>query len=147
MKAIHDNISRRKFLSSGFMWFGLAFGLGALMARFVQFLLPESEPRKIQEVLVGVEADIPAGGLALDIAGEKVILLKKQDEVIAFSRRCTDLGCLVSWDRSAEQFICPCHHGIYDANGKNISGPPPRPLDRFEVKRRGDYVYVKIKRA
>ncbi|MER3425504.1 MAG: menaquinol-cytochrome C reductase, partial [Nitrospiraceae bacterium] len=42
------------------------------------------------------------------------------------------------------QFICPCHQGVFDKTGRNIAGPPPRPLDRFEVVKRGEQLYVNI---
>ncbi len=51
-----------------------------------------------------------------------------------FDVRCTHLGCPVSWDQEDGSFICPCHNGIFDEEGRVLSGPPPRPLDRFEYK-------------
>ncbi len=42
---------------------------------------------------------------------------------------CTHLGCIPSYKPSTQQFICACHGGIFDANGVNVFGPPPRPMD------------------
>ena len=56
---------------------------------------------------------------------------------VVFNGRCTHLGCAYSWRVSgehAEKFFCPCHDGIYDREGRVLDGPPPRPLDRLEVK-------------
>jgi Rieske Fe-S protein len=83
----------------------------------------------------------------MDLSGHKLLVLKTEEGVVAFSRRCTDLGCLVSWDKRREQFICPCHQGVYDKTGRNIAGPPPRPLDRFDIVKRGDQLYVNIQSA
>jgi menaquinol-cytochrome c reductase iron-sulfur subunit len=64
------------------------------------------------------------------------------DEYIAISSRCAHLGCPVRFFASAGNFICPCHGGIYDFEGKVIGGPPVRPLDRFQTRVVGDTVQV-----
>lgn len=52
----------------------------------------------------------------------------------ALSAHCTHKGCVVAWEPKLKQFHCPCHGGLYDANGKNISGPPPAPLPKLATK-------------
>jgi Rieske Fe-S protein len=99
-------------------------------------------------VLIGVESKIPVGdAVTMDLGGQKILVLRTGEGVVAFSRRCTDLGCLVSWSKEREQFLCPCHQGVYDKSGRNIAGPPPRPLDRFEIVKRGEQLYVNIQSA
>jgi cytochrome b6-f complex iron-sulfur subunit len=145
MAIVHDDAGRRRFLSQAVMGFGLLFGLGALGLRFIQFLVPSPRPRRSEAVLIGSESKIQQGeALALDLSGQKILVLKTDEGVVAFSRRCTDLGCLVSWNKERQQFLCPCHRGVYDRNGTNIAGPPPRPLDRFEIVKRGDQLYVLV---
>lgn len=56
------------------------------------------------------------------------------DEFIAISTRCAHLGCPVRFVQAAGNFICPCHGGVYDFEGKVIGGPPVRPLDRFQTR-------------
>jgi Rieske Fe-S protein len=56
------------------------------------------------------------------------------DDVIAISTRCAHLGCPVRYVQAASNFICPCHGGVYDFQGKVIGGPPVRPLDRFQTR-------------
>ena len=56
---------------------------------------------------------------------------------IALSTRCAHLGCPVRFVSAAGNFICPCHGGVYDFEGKVIGGPPVRPLDRFQTRVRG----------
>ena len=130
------------------MGFGLLFGMGTLGLRFIQFLVPSRKPRQSEAVLIGAESRIkPGEALSLDFSGQKILVLKTDQGVAAFSRRCTDLGCLVSWSRERQQFLCPCHQGVYDKNGTNIAGPPPRPLDRFEVIKRGEQLYVNVQSA
>lgn len=52
----------------------------------------------------------------------------------ALSAHCTHKGCIVAWEPKAKQFHCPCHGGRYDADGKNIFGPPPSPLPKLAAK-------------
>jgi menaquinol-cytochrome c reductase iron-sulfur subunit len=63
-------------------------------------------------------------------------------EFIAISTRCAHLGCPVRFFPSAGNFICPCHGGVYDFEGKVIGGPPVRPLDRFQTRIRAGQVEV-----
>ncbi len=52
----------------------------------------------------------------------------------ALSNICTHLACRVRWVEDRRAFYCPCHAGVFDEDGNVVSGPPPRPLDRYEVK-------------
>lgn len=52
----------------------------------------------------------------------------------AFGLNCTHLGCPVNWRAGAELFLCPCHGGVYYADGSVAGGPPPRPLVRYAVR-------------
>lgn len=60
----------------------------------------------------------------------------------AFSAVCTHLECTVQYRPDMERIWCACHNGIYDLNGRNVAGPPPRPLDVFKVAVQGDDVVV-----
>ena len=62
------------------------------------------------------------------------VLTEDGREFIAMSNICTHLGCRVRWIADKEQFLSPCHNGIFDKLGNVVSGPPPRPLDRYPVK-------------
>jgi menaquinol-cytochrome c reductase iron-sulfur subunit len=53
---------------------------------------------------------------------------------VAISTRCAHLGCPVRFVQAAQRFICPCHGGVYDRQGKVVGGPPVRPLDRFYTR-------------
>jgi menaquinol-cytochrome c reductase iron-sulfur subunit len=55
-------------------------------------------------------------------------------EFTAFGLNCTHLGCPVNWRAGANLFLCPCHGGVYYADGSVAGGPPPRPLVRFGVR-------------
>jgi menaquinol-cytochrome c reductase iron-sulfur subunit len=65
---------------------------------------------------------------------------ENSSEYIAISSRCAHLGCPVRFVEAAGNFICPCHGGVYDFEGKRIGGPPVRPLDRFQTRVRAGTV-------
>jgi menaquinol-cytochrome c reductase iron-sulfur subunit len=65
-----------------------------------------------------------------------------ETEFVAFSVDCTHLGCPVRWLPQANLFMCPCHGGVYYANGTVAAGPPPRPLPRYLVRVQGDMVQI-----
>src|SRR6476660_9458272 len=66
-------------------------------------------------------------------------LVKSPDnKVVAFAPQCTHLGCAYHWDEGNHNFLCPCHTSTFGIDGKVLSGPAPRPLDRYEVKLDGD---------
>jgi Rieske Fe-S protein len=65
-------------------------------------------------------------------------------EVRVFSDICTHLGCRVNWHPDLEHYVSPCHDGHFDLVGKNISGPPPRPLDEFVTKLEGGRLFVQL---
>ncbi|MEJ2217889.1 MAG: ubiquinol-cytochrome c reductase iron-sulfur subunit [Gemmatimonadota bacterium] len=60
----------------------------------------------------------------------------------AFSIDCTHLGCPVRWMKEARLFMCPCHGGVYYADGDVAAGPPPKPLSRYPVRVRSGQVQV-----
>ena len=55
---------------------------------------------------------------------------------------CSHLGCGVSWDRGRQAFLCPCHGGVYGADGAVLAGPPPRPLTRLPLVTAGGRVHL-----
>jgi menaquinol-cytochrome c reductase iron-sulfur subunit len=55
-------------------------------------------------------------------------------DFVAFTLNCTHLGCPVLWQPGANLFMCPCHGGVYDRDGNVVSGPPPRGLERLNVR-------------
>jgi Rieske Fe-S protein len=63
-------------------------------------------------------------------------------DFVAMSNVCTHLGCRVRWVDNQGQFFCPCHNAVFDKEGQVVAGPPPKPLNRFEVKVENDQLFV-----
>ncbi len=55
-------------------------------------------------------------------------------KVVAYGPQCTHLGCAYHWEQNIQQFVCPCHNSFFSIEGKVLSGPAPRPLDRYQTK-------------
>ena len=137
--------TRREFLINMIMTVGLLSGLGSLFIRFFQFLYPMVPPLKFIEVLAAKRGDIPLNSArAFNLPQGKVMIANKENKLQAFSAICTHLACIYHWEDDKNRFHCPCHHGMFDIDGKVLSGPPPRPLDRIETVVRGDDVYLKM---
>src|SRR5450631_966134 len=77
------------------------------------------------------------------VAGRVGELKATSGKYRAMSATCTHLSCTVQYRDDTRQVWCACHNGKYDLNGRNISGPPPRPLDVFEVQVRGEEIFVR----
>ncbi|MEE8355821.1 MAG: ubiquinol-cytochrome c reductase iron-sulfur subunit, partial [Anaerolineales bacterium] len=82
------------------------------------------------------------GWIVIDEAISAYIFTEDGREFIALSNICTHLGCKVRWINDQSQFYCPCHNAAFDKDGLVASGPPPRPLDRLQVKVEDDQIYI-----
>jgi len=71
-----------------------------------------------------------------------ILIATPNGEYRAFTAVCTHLDCTVQYNQEEKLIWCACHNGRYDLTGKNISGPPPRPLEAFTVNVRGDEIVV-----
>ena len=72
-----------------------------------------------------------------DARGNTVWTNKKDMPYLAFSGKCPHLGCAYKWRKHkilGQVFLCPCHLSIYDASGKVLDGPAPRPLDLLPIQ-------------
>jgi Rieske Fe-S protein len=106
-----------------------------------QYLVPPAtgEPATASVVASSLAALKPNSGLLFKFGNRPGIVVRTADgEVRAFSAVCTHLDCTVQYRPDTAQLWCPCHNGTYDLNGNVVSGPPPRPLERYVVKLRGE---------
>jgi|SRR5579871_1413622 len=70
------------------------------------------------------------------------VVKQADNQVVAFGPQCTHLGCAYHWEEGKNEFLCPCHASLFAIDGKVVSGPAPRPLDRFETKIDGTKLLV-----
>jgi menaquinol-cytochrome c reductase iron-sulfur subunit len=69
-------------------------------------------------------------------------LRRGTNDFIAFSVHCTHLGCPVNWVDGGKIFLCPCHGGVFNAEGEPVGGPPTYPLQRHHVRVRNGRVEI-----
>jgi Rieske Fe-S protein len=91
--------------------------------------------------------DLPVGSsrvFAYPVADEPCLLIRRDaDTFVAYSQRCTHLGCPVVYEAEESRLHCPCHEGFFDAaDGRVLAGPPPRPLPRITLERRGQELWA-----
>jgi cytochrome b6-f complex iron-sulfur subunit len=99
----------------------------------------------VSEVTLAKANDLPTGAALIFKFGTKPALLihEKDGSWSALSAVCTHLGCTVQYEAPEDRIFCACHGGVYDPKtGANVSGPPPRPLDRYKVTLGTDGVTV-----
>ena len=73
------------------------------------------------------------------VSGQRVIVLQSPDQqLFAFSAKCTHEGCTITYQPGQSVLWCPCHDGRFDLNGRVLSGPPPQPLAKYEARRQPD---------
>ncbi len=133
--------STRRGLLKGVLGGISAFGLGSLLCAAYRFLAPGAGGGGPVEVSL---SEISARGTAFfQYGGSPGILLQGEDGALkAFSLVCTHLACSVIWNGEKKEFYCPCHDGIFDGEGRVLSGPPPAPLERWKVEVQGDKVTI-----
>jgi nitrite reductase/ring-hydroxylating ferredoxin subunit len=134
------------------MWTGLAAGYGLGAAHFLRYLLPLGTKVRYRELFAGA-LDSLAPGQSRTVktpSGETFVMARTPDGVRVLSDICPHLGCRVHFDRTRNQFVCPCHDGIFDAEGRAVSGPPAeagQDLTRLETVIRGTSIFVLVKEA
>ena len=128
---------RRGFLN----WF-LGTSVGALCLAVVypvaRFISPPQVPEAaVNQIEAGSTNDpelVENGFKIVRFGAEPVILVRVSDtEFRAFSATCTHLDCIVEYRKKEKLIWCNCHDGQYDLTGRNVGGPPPKPLSPYEV--------------
>ena len=119
--------------------------LGAIVYPIIRFMSPPQVIESTESSVVAAKLnEVPVNSGKIFKFGSKPGILVRTDsgELKAFSAICTHLDCIVQYQPETKQIWCACHNGHYNLNGKNIGGPPPRPLEEFNVNTRGDEIVV-----
>jgi Rieske Fe-S protein len=117
----------------------------ALKSNKTQNWIPVGSTSKIEvgtPTLFKVKVERKAGWIVSEEEIAAFILTENNRDFIAMSNICTHLGCRVRWIAERQQFLSPCHNGVFDKYGNVVSGPPPRPLDRYPVKVENDQLFI-----
>jgi Rieske Fe-S protein len=119
--------------------------LGAIFYPIFKFISPPQVVESTQNsVIAGKLSEFPVNSGKIFKFGNKPGLLvhTASGELKAFSAVCTHLECIVQYKSETKQIWCACHNGQYNLEGKNIGGPPPRPLEEYTVNNRNGEIVV-----
>ncbi len=131
-------LTRRRFID----WF-LGTAVGALLLSIVypvvRFISPPRVPEATtREVEAGSSNDpelMQKGYKIVRFGADPIIVIRlSESDIRAFTATCTHLDCIVEFQKAKDRIYCNCHGGEYDLTGRNVSGPPPRPLEPLQVK-------------
>jgi len=113
------------------------------LSRFM--IPPEVEESTSSTVTLAIKPnDVKANsGQIFRFGSQAGILVKDTNgELKAFSAVCTHLACIVQYRSDVNHIWCACHNGHFDLNGRNVEGPPPKPLEQFVVNVRAEQIVV-----
>src|ERR1700752_5272968 len=136
--------SRRKVLrylmsgSVGAVWMSFVYPL-------IRYLIPPAGANITGNEGLGASVtDLkPNSAKTFRFGNHPALLIRLPDgKYQSMSAICTHLGCTVQYQPESQQIWCPCHNGRYDLQGRNVQGPPPRPLVTFDVKVHGEEIHV-----
>lgn len=143
-----NEMSRQNFLKSAIAAIGGIITIGMAVPAVAYVIGPALQRRQEQDAirlgsaskveigeptLFKIKIEQKTGWVTTEEELSVYVYTENGRDYIALSNVCTHLGCRVRWISNQEQFFCPCHNATFDKDGKVVSGPPPRPLDRYEV--------------
>ncbi len=143
-----EGMDRRRFYIAAIYGLWSLIGAALALPASIYLFFPPSARQKEEFVDLGEISQFPAG-----VPEEKVFRQNRKDgwrllsekatawvtrvsdrEVVAFAPQCTHLGCAYHWDEQKQNFLCPCHTSTFGLDGRVLSGPAPRALDRYQVR-------------
>ena len=152
-----NSLSRRNFLKGAIASIGVLIGGGMGIPAIAYLVGPAlKKPQQQNWIRLGSINKIQTGEPTLfkfKVTAQTGWIVEEQEisvyvlidngrDFAAISNICTHLGCRVRWIADKNEFFCPCHNGVFDKEGKVVSGPPPRALDRYELKVENDQLYI-----
>ncbi|NIR47082.1 Rieske (2Fe-2S) protein [candidate division KSB1 bacterium] len=139
-----QGVPRRKIVNL-LLGGGLLTTLGSILVPLINFIIPPKVQEAAQNSVVAAKVgELPLNSGKIFRFGSKpgILVHTQNDEYVAFSAICTHLDCTVQYRQDFKHIWCACHNGHFDLTGKNISGPPPRPLEAYKVDIREEDIVV-----
>lgn len=155
----NSRFDRRDFMNMTVMGIGGFIGLGIAIPAVAYLVGPATQQAAEQNwVRLGSIAKVEIGTPTLFkvtierqtgwiVTEEELSVFVETDngrDYIALSNICTHLGCRVRWITEQGEFFCPCHNAVFAKDGSVVAGPPPKPLDQYEVKVEGDQLFILV---
>ena len=121
---------------------------GSILYPVLRYLVPPDIPEAATQSVPGGKAAtlMPNSARIVPFGSVPALIVRTAaGDYRAFSATCTHLACTVQYRPDLQHIWCACHNGHYDVNGRNIAGPPPRPLEQYDVNVRNDELVVSKK--
>ena len=143
-----EEISRRRFFVLMLNYFAVALSALVVAWPLLRFVFPPKKSSTASDwVQVASTSEVPplTAKSSLGTKDQPILVINvgttpEENKYVALSKVCTHLACLVDYKKS--DIECPCHGGKFDLDGGVISGPPPRPLQKYLVQVRQDKIFV-----
>ena len=119
--------------------------IGAVLYPVLRYLAPPdvSEAATLSVSAGSARAVASNSARIVPFGSEPAIVVRTAEgDLRAFAATCTHLACTVQYRSDLQHIWCACHNGHYDLNGRNIGGPPPRPLEAYDVNVKGDEIVI-----
>ena len=140
-------ITRRRFINFS-LYSSLSTLAAATIYPIVRFIMPPKTPQAVQSEVVAAKIGelTPNSAKIFKFGSEPgILILTDEAKYKAFSAICTHLSCTVQYRKDLKHIWCACHNGHFDLFGKNLSGPPPSPLEEYQVSIVNDDIIVSKK--
>jgi Rieske Fe-S protein len=153
MTDLAKSADRRSFLASVLMWGGAALGYGLGAVHFLRFLVPLGDKVPMREMFVGTVSQLKVGESQTIRTpdGDTYVMARTGEQSFrVLSDVCPHLGCRVHWVARDNHFFCPCHMGVFNAEGVATAGPPAEAgqnLTQLETRVADGKVFVMIKES
>ncbi|MBU0561637.1 MAG: ubiquinol-cytochrome c reductase iron-sulfur subunit [Bacteroidetes bacterium] len=137
-------INRRYFFKTLLNIGGLG-AVGAVSYPVIEFMdPPKSGEPNVSSIKAGKTSEFEYGSARILKFGRKPVILirEKGGEFHALFATCTHLDCIVQYRNDTNQILCACHNGVFDLKGRNVSGPPPKPLTELAVNILNDEIII-----
>lgn len=142
--SISNKTNRRGFLNYILSISGLGLAASVLYPLAAFLKPPKQSEVEVSSVLACKLPELEKDSHRIIRFGNKPVILIRtaEDKLVAYSATCTHLDCTVQYRKDFGTIWCACHNGKYDLTGRNISGPPPKPLAAYKVVLKGEDIYL-----
>lgn len=119
--------------------------LGSIFYPVARYLVPPDIPEAaaLSASAGSARTLLPNSGRVVPFGSQPAIVIRTPGgDLRAFGATCTHLACTVQYRSDLQRIWCACHDGQYDLNGRNVAGPPPRPLESYDVNVNDDDIVI-----
>jgi Rieske Fe-S protein len=119
--------------------------VGAVLFPVLRYVVPPELPEPATQSAAGGKASTLAansGRIVRFGSAPAIVVRTAGGDLRAFTATCTHLACTVQYRGDLQHIWCACHNGHYDLTGRNIAGPPPKPLEAFDVNVKDDEIVI-----